>query len=191
MECEFCYDQIYLPIQGHSEGDFEFVSLEYRFHNLLPITESLSVPTRTTAGSSSSSPVRLPTVSLRPPIPILTVKSDQLPSKLFHGQFVTGRLKVRNDGQVGLKRLRGISDQPEITLFSSSSPSNATTMMKKEEDTFRLVVGNEIRENESVELIEQLGPGEEREIEVMVRGNEVGTKEVKWLFAYESTVSPD
>lgn len=101
----------------------------------------------------------------------------------MHGQSLIERVKVRNDGQVGMRKLRVISSNPEVTLFRSNGLDR-----KSEGREGSVRVGNEIRDNASVDLVEELGPGEEREIEVVVKGNQVGSVEVKWLFAYESIV---
>jgi len=82
-----------------------------------------------------------------------------------------------------MSKLRVMSSNPEITLFR---PDGLDRNSEGREGSVR--VGNEIRDNASIDLVEELGPGEEREIEVIVRGNQVGSVEVKWLFAYESIV---
>jgi len=90
---------------------------------------------------------------------------------------------VSNAGQVGMRGLRVISSNPEITFFRPGASS-----VESKGDGGRVRVGNEIRDNSSVNLVEELRPDEEKEVEVIVRGNQVGSVEVKWLFAYESTV---
>lgn len=113
----------------------------------------------------------------------MTVSSEGVEGRFVHGQSLIKRVRVRNDGQVGMRGLRVISSNPEITFFRPDASS-----VESKGDGAGVRAGNEIRDNSSVNLVEELRPGEEKEIQVIVRGNQVGLVEVKWLFAYESTV---
>ena len=183
-------------MRGSTPGTREFASLSYRFHNLLPVTESLSTPGRKTPPRSTTKPTsaaaprldRYPTVDLCQPIPILSVSAEALTTRLLHGQIETVRLTVKNTGQVGLQRLQGMSSRPESGFFLPSGLADEEPGPPQES---KIDVANEIGGGSAtVALMDDgdvLGPGQEREIDIVLRGNQVGETVCKWLFAYEST----
>jgi len=114
-------------------------------------------------------------------------------------------LKIKNTGQVALKRLRGISSNPQFGFFDVDYDNKGndenetvltttmTTENKKNKQKETIRIDNSLRRSDLTTLWtrdgETLEPGEEREVRVALRGDRVGEQDIKWLFVYES-VSP-
>ncbi|GAA5923269.1 TRAPP III-specific subunit 85 family protein [Sporobolomyces koalae] len=193
---------IYIPIRGSQAGAYEFASLSYRFHNLLPVNESLSIPLRATPLSITPAPtasnptpaakVSLPTVELLRPIPILSVSTLSLPNQVFHGQTQICKLKLQNKGQVGMKGIQGVSSNPAIAFFCPPTTSVRDLYPSPKDSTNQEPINteNKLRNNRPVELLASgttLEPGEAVEVELVFRGDEIAEHQLQWLFAYEST----
>ncbi|GAA5949848.1 hypothetical protein JCM3765_007713 [Sporobolomyces pararoseus] len=189
---------IYIPMKSLKSKTFQFRSISYKFHNLLPVFEPLSFSSRKLlnsknkkTNSSLEEKVQFPTVEVLDPIPILSIiEFEDLPQRLLHGQSETRKIKLKNIGQVTIKQLRGICSNPEIARFFDTIDEQG----EEEEETLveggKFKVNNTIRNNQASKLMkeddDELKPQEEIQVEISLRGHKVGEKWLKWLFVFES-----
>lgn len=126
------------------------------------------------------------------PIPILSlIEIEKLPQRLLHGQLETRKIRLKNTGQVTIRGLRGVCSNPEIGFFNSGNSGEAESSLDGAGGD-KVKVDNVIKKNQVEWLMkedEELGPGEEVELGISLRGNQVGEKLLKWLFIFESPVS--
>ncbi|GAA6061352.1 hypothetical protein JCM10212_004833 [Sporobolomyces blumeae] len=186
---------ILVPLRGTQIGTYAFPSISYRFHNLLPVTETLatavraSTSPRTDTSKAAVNPQpSVPTVTLRPPIPILSVSTAALPRRLFHGETRRVSVKLKNEGRVALSNLQAVSSSPEIAVLAEKAASESNPEPASSPRSFR--TSNAISETEPARLTgvgQTIEPGGELDVEVDVRGDEVGSRTLDWLFAYQST----
>ncbi|GAA5861311.1 hypothetical protein JCM1840_005328 [Sporobolomyces johnsonii] len=187
---------IYVPVRAATLGTFTFLSLSYRFNDLLPVTESLVLPVKPTALATPGKPASAAkssalTVKLRAPIPVLSVELEGLPSRLFNGETRVAALAVRNTGQVPLVNLQALCSHPSFALFlpaSSASTDDIYTPSASQDTPASCTIPNQISPNTPFPLLEPgeaLQPGDVREVRVLCRGDAVGEHVLRCLFAFE------
>ncbi|GAA5899344.1 Trs85p [Sporobolomyces salmoneus] len=187
---------IYIPMRGVTAGTYRFPTLSYRFHNLLPVTESLASPASRKSESSRTAIMQedvVPTAELCRPIPVLSISTDQLAQRLLHGQIETTRLKFKNTGQIAIKGLKGTCSNSEIGFFLTKGNESLEGSVSEDDSGKKVKIDNSMRHTVTTQTLlregETIEPGQEGEIEIAMRGDSVGEHEVKWLFCYESTSS--
>ncbi|GAA5969255.1 hypothetical protein JCM11641_007530 [Rhodosporidiobolus odoratus] len=183
--------QILIPIRARTLGTYTFHSLSYLFASLLPVTEQLSSPSVRFSKPSHPVPgkpsIRSPdplTVTIKQPVPVLSVEVGGLPERMVQGEMRTVEIGVENVGGVAMSELHAICSQPSFALISPAFTSPAT--LSREDGT--TAVPDCLRSNSPVPLLPQgkvLQPGERVEVEVLCRGDQVGEVELKWLFAFK------
>ncbi|GAA5918451.1 hypothetical protein JCM1841_003975 [Sporobolomyces salmonicolor] len=187
---------IYVPIRAATLGTFTFLSLSYRFNDLLPVTESLVLPVKPTALATPGKPAAAAkssalTVKIRAPIPVLSVELPGLPSRLFNGETRVAALMVRNTGQVPLVNLQALCSHPSFALFlpaSSAVTDDVYNPSALQDTPTSRMISNHISPNTPFLLLEPgeaLQPGEGREVRVLCRGDAVGEQVLRYLFAFE------
>ncbi|GAA5859599.1 hypothetical protein JCM8547_006157 [Rhodosporidiobolus lusitaniae] len=158
-------------------------------------------------------------VRVRAAVPVLSVQVSSeeadgegkegegrgLPGKLFLGETKKVRLSMENKGEVEVGEVMVLCDKPEFARFlpastsssaiytsppsSSSSPTTTTTA----------TIPNHLRLNAPTSLLPSssdddggrttLKLGEKLEFDVLVRGDAVGTVELRWLFAFRAAAA--
>lgn len=120
-----------------------------------------------------------------------------LPKKLFLGETVRRSITVVNTGSVAVGEVFAMCSRPEFALvlpssassadvYTSSSPSSSSSSSSSPTTA---TIPNHLRSNAPVSFLatgEVLQPGEKKVVEVLVRGNEVGQIDLKWLFAFRA-----
>ncbi|GAA6018193.1 hypothetical protein JCM11491_005627 [Sporobolomyces phaffii] len=176
---------IHIPVRGRTVGVYEFTSLSYHFHNLLPVSEALSKPTSVRIGE---------------PVPLLTISIEETSAPsvfgLMHGQSRVVTFRFKNAGQIGMKRLRGVTRNPEFATFVRDDNNGGERDARDGKEANIVKMANELGWNKSTSsssggrlLAEELIPGGETRIRVLLRGDRVGDQLVKFLFTYESSSS--
>ncbi|GAA6006499.1 hypothetical protein JCM10207_004953 [Rhodosporidiobolus poonsookiae] len=187
--------KIFVPIRATALGTFTVLSLSYRFANLLPVVEPLtlrfstpSAPTPVKPSVRSAVPLQ---IRVRSAVPVLSVCVDGLPAKMFHGETVRARLTVENKGGVPLADVQALCSHPSFALVSPSSSSSSSGELYGPSSATPATapIPNHLAPRTPTALLppgEALQPGETKEVKVLCRGDEVGAWELRWLFAFRA-----
>lgn len=194
--------QIYVAVKATACTTFKFTQLSFRFNDLLPCTETLAGKGKRL--NKTREQLVLPTykddvslvVSVRSPIPILSITLDELPDCIYAGEARVTVITLTNTGQVALKDLKGLCSHPSFAIFQSESsstlyiPSGTPSIPKS-------TIANHLCTNEpfiiplqsdASSLRATLEAGASINIPVLCRGDAQGTHELLWLFAFSGLV---
>lgn len=116
---------------------------------------------------------------------------DELPRELLEGETRICAIELRNAGAVALRGLRSLCDSPAWARFASAAEGGSIYDAKSDKgESFE--ISNRIPFNLPTSLMredEVLAPGESRRIALLMRGESVGTRKLKWLFVFSGKVS--
>ncbi|GAA6031924.1 hypothetical protein JCM8097_003339 [Rhodosporidiobolus ruineniae] len=208
--------ELFIPLRAHRLGTYTLHALSYTFASLLPVREAVSGPGVRFSRPSHPVPGKPSVRSERPllvrvggEVPVLEVRlaaegegeaeegEEGLPRRLFAGETRRVKVHLENKGKLPLGELHALCDRPEVALLlppsSSSSSSGGEDIYAPSSSSFStagtISVPNRLRPNLPVRLLppgKVLAPGEALDVEVLVRGDQVGEVETRWLFAFRA-----
>lgn len=135
-------------------------------------------------------------VSVRSPIPILSIALDELPDCIYAGEARVTVITLTNTGQVALKNLKGLCSHPSFAIFQSE-PSAALYISSETPSTPTATIPNHLCSNQPYPIPlhsdqnsspATLEAGASINISVLCRGDAQGTHELLWLFAFSGLV---
>lgn len=193
--------QIFIPVKTTSLAAFSFISVSFRFNDLLPCTETLvGRPKRlnntreqlTTATYADDTSLL---VTVRSAIPLLSIDVDDLPSTLHAGETLCSSITVTNNGQVTLRDLRSLCSHPSYAIFHNN-PSGSLYTPSEQPGGDSIATSNHVAPNapESISLSHDgqdgtLEPGTSLKIPILIRGDAFGVQTLRWIFSFRGQVS--
>ncbi|KAK4704695.1 trafficking protein particle complex subunit 8, partial [Phenoliferia sp. Uapishka_3] len=191
--------RVYIPIRATTLTSFSFTSLSFRFNDLLPSTETLlRRPKRLNATRGQLTSPTYATdsslvVTVRSPIPRLSISFDDLPDTLLAGEGRSASIVVTNTGQVALRGLRGLCSHPSFAISRQHDQVDAYATTE-DEVTSSIKISNQIPPNTPfiVPLTSpddnsatSLASGASVVIPILCRADVQGIHNLCWLFVFQ------
>lgn len=191
--------QIYVAVVVKSLVTFKFTQLSFRFNGLFPCSENLGgnrkrlnetrEQLKTPTYSEDSSLV----VTIRSPVPYLSVSVEEIPDFLFAGETRQTSISVTNTGQVPLKDLQALCSLPSFAMFTRDEISQPYSLAKTPDTPATTLIPNCITPNTPYPInlgtSSTLQPGASVKIPILLRGDLPGRHTLCWLLVFRGDVS--